>query len=304
MVKSVQPGDEVFYNISVKNTGSGVGTAAVDTFFLSIEGEENNPGWKAEFFSGLLTNTLGEHYITLEVDQTQDFIMKVSAPFEGSIGEVAQFNITANSTNDPFIKDVLITSTQLEVNLDLDIEFTKPVAIVNDPTNPWNGEKWAKVDPGGEYIATIELKNRGNLNDSYELRLIGVPEGWEVTFVASQTDTYGTNLTAPIFEGEHSSEVISLRVIVPFDAQAGESATLVVKAVSVKSKFLLTPGDDSDWIEDEDYCIIEAGATNELQLEVVDPLQYVDPGGTSVFILYVTNRGNRQMTVEIDDQGL
>ena len=89
-------------------------------------------------------------------------LARVLAKFAG-----AKINITATSGNNPAISDMIQTTTFLLINLDFTVQYIDP-SRVSDVTSPYNGEKFAEINPGSTYFATIRIQNLGTINDTYE----------------------------------------------------------------------------------------------------------------------------------------
>ena len=58
-----------------------------------------------------------------------------------------------------------------------------------------NEEKKIIVDPGKTTVATLGINNLGNINDTYELNLQGVPSDWKVNVDTEQNPDWAFDET-------------------------------------------------------------------------------------------------------------
>jgi len=294
LVKSVQPGSTVTYNLTVENTGKGISEVNKDTIYVSIEPDSVPKGWKAELDTPPDRGNDNPGYVKLASQETADVQLIVHAPWEGEIGEMARINVTANSSADQWASDTVTTLTILDLFVDFELNYLKQPST--DPLDSNVGKKWDKINPGAEGLYTVSILNKGNLNDSYELSLSTPPKnaGWDWFFIENgDTSILVENLTAPplydVFGGI-TGMTFTVKVICPIDATKDTQIPILLKGVSLKSK--------SAVIEDitkTDELLIIVGEINELQLKIEDSTKYVDPNGTVEFYLQISNLGNKDV---------
>jgi len=302
MVKYVEPGKSIIYNISIMNTGSAAGAASEDTYTVSFD--DIPEGWDAAFVSGyhdMLPD--GSVTFTLEVHQFDNFTIDVFAPNDGDIGEFARINITATSSNDPAIADMIQTTTFLLINLDFKVEYIDPTRV-SDVTSPYNGEKFAEINPGGTYLATIRIQNLGTINDSYNIGLYGITEGWFVEFIDYGSDVInGLELAAPRFNDTEDEKLLTLSIQTPWDAQEGDYSQITVIATSITS-LDMTPDDPYDLIKKEDTATFQAAKIGFISITCKTLQKYIDAGKDVIFFVKVINDGNILVDVDLEESGV
>ncbi len=293
LVKSVQPGTTITFNLTVENTGKGISEVNKDTIYVAIEPESIPEGWTAFLDTPPDRGNDNPGYVRLASQETANLQLQVSAPWEGEIGEMARINVTCNSSADQWASDTVTTLAILDLFVDFQLNYLKQPS--SDPLDPLIGEKWDKINPGAEGLYVISILNKGNLNDTYELSLSVPPRdaGWDWYFVETGMITANISLIAPTlmeqFGGITGSD-FTIKVVCPIDASKDTQIPIILKGTSVKSQ--------SSVIEDitkTDKLIMIVGEVNELQLKIEDSTKYVDPNGTVEFYLQITNLGNKDI---------
>jgi uncharacterized membrane protein len=301
MIKMVEPGKSVSFNITVKNTGKAYGAQAMDLVYLKVDGTP--PGWSTFLDTPPDLGNPNPDYVRLMVDQTTNITLWVHAPWEGEIGDLAVINVTGNSSNDPWAYDTLTTITMLNVAIDFDCEFT--LQEDTDPKSKYEGYTWDKISPGEEAVYAFVIRNLGNCNDTYKVKISGVPQGWTAYFLDSGTDTTYVTLMSSIFEEMYNDDVqttLYVKVICPPDATLDEEAWMKLTVTSVKSNETGEGGIDVivKWKE----LLLVAGHLTDLSLTCNEPTKFIDPGGTVDFEVIVENLSNDEITVEYEYDGL
>jgi hypothetical protein len=179
---------------------------------------------------------------------------------------------------------------------------------VKDKESELFGQKVIKVNPSDKAAVEVKVRNKGNLNDTYDLKLEGHEHylGWNAYFSGSpmKSDKFdgALSLDATIMENQFSSVykgsegVVEFVIEAPEGAQEDEILTLKVVTTSQYST-------NSNYIENIskfDYIIVEVNPVPDLELKCRHPRQYVDPGGNVTFSVDVINRGNTQIDVELE----
>jgi outer membrane protein assembly factor BamB/uncharacterized membrane protein len=317
--KSVKPGDSVTYNVTVKNIGTSKTYAEKDTFWLRTTAYEyqggevvNQPNWPAVELTGeelLWTGSaegIGEPYVILTSFAMTNLTLTVTAPWSGDLSEFMQVEIEANSSKDPWARDGVQTTTSLELFLDFEIDILKEP--VQDTESEMFGQKVIKINPSDKAMIEVSVKNTGNLNDSYDLRIDGVLFGWEGYFQKTDSSIFqeAMQLDAEIMEEQFptayrgSEGEVTFNVLAPADAQEHEIITLKVVATS---RYSQTTG-LIDNISKFDYLIIEVNPVPDLELDCKNPRQYVTAGSNVTFEVDVINRGNSKINVVVSHSQL
>jgi archaellum component FlaG (FlaF/FlaG flagellin family) len=293
LVKSVQPGSMLTFNLTVENTGKGISEVNKDTIYVAIEPESIPAGWRAELDTPPDRGNDNPGYVKLASQETADIQLIVWAPWEGEIGEMARINVSANSSADQWASDTVTALSILDLFVDFELNYLKQPST--DPLDPLSGEKWDKINPGAEGLYTISVLNKGNLNDTYELELSAPPTdaGWDWYFIETGEITANISLTAPPLMqqfGGVTGTTFTIKVKCPAEAAKDTQIPIILKGTSVESM--------SSVIEDitkTDTLIIIVGEISELDLKIEDATKYVNPNGTVEYYLQITNLGNKDV---------
>ncbi|MHC4752986.1 MAG: hypothetical protein ACYTFW_24360, partial [Planctomycetota bacterium] len=137
--KSVRPGQTVTYNLTVQNIGSSKTFSEVDTFWLNVGqivykfgDPQIDHEWPAPVLKG--ENMLWGYpepgsdlkpYVVLQSMQKVNLTLNQTAPWTGDLSELCQVEVKAQSANDSFARDSVVTKTSLEVTLDFDLDILK-----------------------------------------------------------------------------------------------------------------------------------------------------------------------------------
>ena len=269
LTKSVKPGDTASYNLTVQNIGSSKTFTEVDTFWLNIDQTVYEFGDVQEKHEWSIPKLYGEKlkwgyepggdgslqpFLFLATMEKTNLTLEVTAPWSGELSEFSRVEVRAHSANDSFARDNIITETSIEISLDFEIDILKEA--VTDKDNELFGQKVIKINPSDKAMVEVELKNKGNLNDTYDLKLEGVIWGWNAYFIDSNTPIYldALRLDATIMEAQFpgtyrgSEGKLKFAIEAPEDAQENEILTLKVVATSQYSK-------NSDFLENIRYQI-------------------------------------------------
>ncbi|MCU0799131.1 MAG: hypothetical protein MUC62_05610, partial [Candidatus Thermoplasmatota archaeon] len=293
MVKRIKPGSFVTYNITVENTGKGISEVNKDVIYVAIQGSSVPVDWRAWLDVPPDRGNDNPGYVRLASQEKADLTLYVYAPWEGDIGEMARINVTCNSSSDQWASDTLTTLSVLDLFVDFDLYFNKLPST--DPLDPLVGQKWEKINPGGEREFQITISNKGNLNDSYELVLSPPPReaGWNWYFLDTKNQFKKANLTAGALRdvfGGISSETYTIRVEVPAGAAKDQRIPIQLIGTSVLSKISII-----EELKKKDDLVIIVGEQNELQLRADQTTKYINPNGTVEYTIYLSNNGNKDL---------
>jgi len=313
--KSVEPGDTATYNITVTNIGTSKTYADADTFWLHVnslvyKGGEvvTDPEWPDPVITGedLKWTGGGNPFVTLISFQQTNITLSVTAPWSGDLSEFIQVEVEANSSMDQWARDSVQTTTSLEIFLDFEIDILREP--IQDKESDLYGQKVIKINPSDRANVEVSIKNKGNLNDSYDLRLEGHQyyPGWEAYFDKSDSPNYDNafQLDAEIMAEQFPSVYrgsegeLTFTVTAPPDAQENEILTLKVIAVSRYSQATTLV----DNITRFDYLILEVNPVPDLELECENPQQYIMAGENITFEVDVINRGNAIIKVKLENR--
>jgi len=109
LVKTVKPGTQVKYNLTVENTGKGISELNKDLIYVKIEPDSIPEGWSAHLQNPPDRGNPNPNYVKLASEGTADITLTVYAPWEGEIGEMARINISVNSSSDEWAEDSATT---------------------------------------------------------------------------------------------------------------------------------------------------------------------------------------------------
>jgi uncharacterized membrane protein/outer membrane protein assembly factor BamB len=317
--KSVKPGEEVTYNITITNIGTSKSFSEPDTFWLHInqfvyEGGVvvPDPEWPAPQLTGEAlkwsggSEGIGEPHVTLQSFQQTNITLTVPAPWSGDLSEFTLVDVEANSSKDPWARDSVLTTTSLEIFLDFEIDIMKDP--VQDTDSPLFGQKVIKINPSDRASVDVSVKNQGNLNDSYDLRIEDVLFGWDAYFTKTESSLYteAFQLDAEIMKDQFpveysgSEDKTTFNIMAPPDAQ--ESDVLYLKVIATSRYSQSTNLIDN--ISKHDYLIVQVNPVPELELDCREPRQYVTAGENVTFEVEVINRGNTPVSVKLEHSQL
>jgi uncharacterized membrane protein/outer membrane protein assembly factor BamB len=320
--KSVKPGDHVSYNLTVQNIGASKTFTDVDTFWLNVEQMVYKFGdpiqdheWpEPELFGEELRwgypigSSALKPYVILGSMKRTNLTLNVSAPWSGDLSELCQVEVKAQSENDTFARDSVITRTSLEITLDFDVNILKEP--IKDKEDDFYGQKVIKINPSDKATVEVMVKNTGNINDTYSMRLDGhqIFPDWDAYFNEVESDIYpnAMKLDALIMETQFpgkyrgSDGVLKFTIQAPSDAQEDEQ--LVIKVLTT-SKY----SEGSNYIQNItklDYLVVLINPVPDLEIKCRQPRNYVEAGGNVSFKVEVINRGNTKITVKLEHSQL
>ncbi|MCU0799036.1 MAG: hypothetical protein MUC62_05135, partial [Candidatus Thermoplasmatota archaeon] len=293
MVRSISPGSEVMYNITVENTGVGISEVNKDIIYVGIQGSSVPVDWRAWLDTPPDRGNDNPGYVRLSSQEKVDLVLHVFAPWEGEIGEMARINVTANSSSNQWARDTLTTLSVFDLFVDFDLGFN--ILPSTDPLDPLVGQKWERIGPGEEREFQLTISNKGNLNDSYEIVLSPPPKeaGWDWYFIETKGQKMMVNLTAGALRdvfGGISSETFTIMVEVPSGAAKDQRIPVQVAGTSVLSR-----NSNIEEIRKTDTLVMIVGVNRDLVMYSNDPTLHVDPNSSVEFSLYLMNNGNQDL---------
>jgi len=293
MVRSISPGSEVMYNITVENTGVGISEVNKDIIYVGIQGSSVPVDWRAWLDTPPDRGNDNPGYVRLSSQEKVDLVLHVFAPWEGDIGEMARINVTANSSSNQWARDTLTTMSVFDLFVDFDLGFNRLPST--DPLDPLVGQKWERIGPGEERDFQLTISNKGNLNDSYEIVLSPPPKeaGWNWYFIETKGQKMMVNLTAGALRdvfGGISSKTFTIKVEVPSGAAKDQRIPVQVAGTSVLSR-----NSKIEEIRKTDTLVMIVGVNRDLVMYSNDPTLHVDPNSSVEFSLYLMNNGNQDL---------
>ena len=138
--------------------------------------------------------------------------------------------------------------------------------------------------PGAHYVASIELENLGNVNDTYNLSISGILLGWEVTF-----DNYKTKKSVSLMGSQYPDYKTKIMLIlkIPDNANRDDAGKITVTGTSEASK------NSGNTIErSASINVIIDYPMPYLFLETQDNIKYIYPAESTGFLIIITNVGN------------
>jgi len=318
MFKRAEPGETVSYNISLQNLLKSNYGEDIDLVWINVSIPPKNWSARLEYQEQYLEESdegvepvltpiyedpgnpgsekVDERWMHFRHLRSQEYInltLYVTAPNDGDVGEIARVNVTANSSLQPWLMDNIETITLLDITLDFDVEYL--IDLETDKSSSYFGFKHRMLKPGYETDLPVFIENKGNINDTYLMEIINVPQGWTARFADSDTNQTRVSILAPKFcteENELQPSVNRMITVgVPDDAQAGMVGAIRVMGTSERSL-----RDDVAVKVKQDICFIEVGTSDDLLMRVDEPTKEIDPGGEVEYEVFVTNVGTADIT--------
>ncbi|MBN1539155.1 MAG: hypothetical protein JW939_03350, partial [Candidatus Thermoplasmatota archaeon] len=235
IVKSVNPGSFIIFNLSVLLEGQGITEENREKINVHINLSTIPPGWSAWMDTPPDRGNDKPDYVRLASQETAHVALWVYAPWEGDFGEMARIDVVAYPETNPWEVKTVSCISVLNLFNDLEVTFLQPRD--EDPLSVLFGKKWNTIDPGDDQSYNISVRNKGNVNDSYELTLSEPPveAGWNWYFVETGTLNASASLTAPILAdmfGGYSGQTFTVAVEASPDAVADTRIPIVIKGTS------------------------------------------------------------------------
>jgi len=187
-LKMAEPGELITHGFTVQNKGS-----SSDTYELTLELPE---GWSS------LPVT---DQVSLGPDESRRVFANINVPGDAKAGEY-EITMTAESTTGP---EKASTTTYIQVESVPNVELS------------WVAEP-PRVGPGGTTEGEIEIRNTGNLIDTYELE-VTVEENWDYSIEEE---------TIQLLPGQ--SKILTVSFSVPEGASSGERYRIEIELSSTK----------------------------------------------------------------------
>lgn len=312
--KSIRPGETVSYCLMVKNIGVGKTHDGPERFWLEIDqdiwrcGEvQFKPDWPAPTLSGKDVfwskkddgDTL-RPYVILSLGQYTEFTLSITAPWNSELKEICIVDVMAQSENDSFARDKVITTTTLELDLDFEIDILEE--SVKDPEDDLFGNKVLYMNPSDKATIEIKIENTGNFTDYYDLKIESELFVWKAYFKDTLTDQYTIGPLGTIIMENQSNNIyfknetiVELNIESPAGVQESEIVILKVVATSQHSRI----SNCIDNITKFDYLVVKLNPI-ALELRCNQPIKYVDIGNNVTFEIKVLNHGVLDYFIELE----
>ncbi len=163
------------------------------------------------------------------------------------------------------------TSPQTRADIDFELEI-----ILEDQTDQTN----LTLNPSEHYVASVEIVNLGDINDTYNLSISNIPLDWEVTF-----DNYQPKKSVYLTSDQYPDHKLKIMLIlkVPDNAKKGDTHKISVTGISDASK---------NTVERSDYINVMIDyPIPYLFLETEDNIKYIYPAESTEFLITITNVG-------------
>ncbi len=273
-VRHVPPGGRAQFNLTVTNLGT-----SRDTIDLSIEDMPLPDGWDAE---------LSVETVTLSSLESYDFHLYVDAPRTNiSEGDYVSAMVEAEMREEPEINATVFTQTFIDVSFDFFVEWQAATENFIDHVDE------AVIDPGETITVDAVVKNLGNINDSYSLRIEGVPPGWTVVFTNGGSE-YNISLPSRLFQPDNDIQ-ISVSITAPVTVEANRKEEFMLIAESQGS---------GQHKSEEDLLRIIVNPDTGLSMRVSEPKGFVKMGGSVSYDVVVENEGNSLLEVDMSIGGV
>ena len=268
--KTIEPGETVYYNLSVKNTG--IFADKSETININITNVP--PGWSASLVQSTNHNATFATPVVLNGGQIKYFTLKVTAPPTGSCqpGDYADIGINAVVAEDNSKVDSVICVAAVQISPRVSISLYPP-----------SSPDIIQGEPGTTQTIVCNLQNIGNVPDNYTITISDVPYGWQ-----SQLSTTNVHLSSG------ASTLITVNVTIPPGAASEEACILTISASS----------DNFPTVKDALQVMILASSTHFLTMSVDTEERMVEPGECTTFNITIQNNGNANELVELSHSNL
>ncbi len=245
----VEESGEHYFDFTVENLGN-----VDDTYDLTIEEDE---GWTVEV----------QDTVDVDVGESKEVTVTVEIP-DNAGGETSTITLTAESTEDP---DTEPAGDSDSMDVTLEAEYAVTVIAPGDETE----------DSPGTYTYDFDVKNTGNVDDTYDLDIEDEKEDWTVEIVEHNTIDVDVGDT----------ETVEVEVTIPNDAEEGTNT--VTLTATREDNLDISDSDTMDVNYDEDH-----------NVEVMAPDDAdVEESGEHYFDFTVENLGNVDDTYELTIEG-
>jgi uncharacterized membrane protein len=282
LVHYVDPGESTMFRLQAWNLGMEKDSIELYCAFTYASPSE---GWYAALSHELVGPLNGSEYA--------NFTLTVYAPSIGvSYGDFSIVTIYGESVSDANVTDTISAVTIINISVDF-------VINVEVPPDAHTGEKLVKISPDAQKIITMSITNLGNVNDTYDLTLMGIPPGWEITF-ANNKHTMNISLCAMKYSHLGSAEALPIIILhAPVGAVYGDTAKVTIVGVS---RLSLLSGTKP--LERSDSFTVMVEESKTLKMSCDDYMKYVDPGDEVHYAIKITNLGNMPVDVALYAEGL
>jgi uncharacterized repeat protein (TIGR01451 family) len=173
--KEIEPGGEAEYTVKVTNLGNTQNSINLSiSDVIDISTSQQASGWKAQlndYYIDDLPAGASNSGVRLTVTPPKN-------PEESYAGQQVRVTVYGESVDDPKLKDSATTTTTLK-------EHFEVTMTVSDPDK--------KLNPTSVLTAnfSVTLVNNGNVDDTVDLKVVGLPSGWTSSIKSSVAVTVG-----------------------------------------------------------------------------------------------------------------
>lgn len=221
----MEPREEGVFDILINNTGLGW-SIYTHTYSELYEISFDYPvGWTVQ-----LLGEVEDNIVALPGNSQKTISIGVIAPWDGVDGEIDYIKINATSLLDGSISTFTINAT-LDINIGVD---------ANVPSFNFNASKGMNV------TIPLTVMNTGNVNDTIQLSLAGLPVDWTTTLPSSITLNGGSYRFVPfnIFVPANASsgvKYITLWAISSRISSYFDSLVLEINVINILPQLTTTP---------------------------------------------------------------
>jgi uncharacterized membrane protein len=284
LVDTIEPGQKKINTLSIENDGLD------STFSITADYWPKNWGIELEH-DELLINSMYELYSKLYI----------TAPWDDEVSDSVTIEITVRDKNDQSIYDDIVIEYSLNITVDFEIEVL--METLDDPQDSLNGKKAVQMHPRDMMTVELRIKNKGNINDSYDLSLTGKIYDYRTYFIETGLSTYynSTKLDASIMANQFPSVYSGNQNILKFKVSVSdfmindEINKITVKAISNYSH----SSDDIKEVVKYDSFYIRGNESLNLEMKCVEQRKYVHSGADAIFEFMVYNYIGLDITVDL-----
>ena len=293
-----KPGERIVFNLTLDFNVRGDNYDKDQLLRLKIPPASVPENWSARIGSEDPRWDPEEQVARTGSGEDLDLKLIVETPQECRPKESAGVKIVVKYPEFPYILDSLIAFIVTDVSLDFLVEFEKGVST--DPLDPLMGMKWDRILPESQVVFDLKVLNRGDLNDTYHLKLNDPPTGWDWKFPYNSKRECNVSLSAERFSHLGTSSGILLDVIVECPEFAVEGTNLPLR---IRGESLLSGKYRLNISAEMDELILSVGPVTDLQMISHRSVIHGVPGERVTDNLLLTNTGNYEHSIYLEVNG-
>jgi uncharacterized membrane protein len=269
--KEGEPGDSVTFTLQVRNSGT-----STDSYKFRITNIDESifPGTvDPNDISFLNVDSFGTTSATFDINDDKSKALFGSYDIE----------ITSSSSNDPGITEIIIVT----------VDITPLAAVEMTPSSQTdNGEPEEEID------YSIQVRNKGNDEDTFELTLSGTNKDWGEILDSNENPITEVTLSATTLPGSFANIIVRVTIPGTGETKADQTYPITIKAASTNTENVFDESQVSTRVEDfVDLELAYSGGGS--------PDKTYDPNKKSPkFSFRVTNNGNQDessVEIRVDD---